>query len=272
MFFGVAALIPLVVRDAFFLDSLVLILLWGALSAAWNVAGGYAGQVSIGHAAFFGIGAYSAALMVRALRQQSPWLGMLVGVALSLVAGARHRLPLEPAAGPVLRALDHRVLAGAAHRGQPLARASPPARRAFRSRSARASPPSDSATWRGSTWRSWWRSSTTASRSSSSTRASAIGWPACARTRTRPRRSALPARRLKVIAVDGQRGADLGVRHAVGPVRRLRRPLLRLLGRPLGPLRAQHHHRRHRAPRSAPSSARSSSRRWRRICAPRFSA
>ena len=46
-----AALAPLVVRDAYLLDSLVLILLWGALSAAWNVAGGYAGQVSLGHSA-----------------------------------------------------------------------------------------------------------------------------------------------------------------------------------------------------------------------------
>ena len=57
LIFGAAALIPVLVRDAYFLDTLVLILLWGALSAAWNVAGGYAGQVSIGHAAFFGIGA-----------------------------------------------------------------------------------------------------------------------------------------------------------------------------------------------------------------------
>jgi branched-chain amino acid transport system permease protein len=85
--FGTAALTPLVVRDAYFLDSLVLILLWGALSAAWNVAGGYAGQVSIGHAAFFGIGAYSAALLGTRFNQ-SPWLGMLVGIGLSLVAGA----------------------------------------------------------------------------------------------------------------------------------------------------------------------------------------
>src|SRR3989449_3711882 len=85
--FGLAAVTPLVVRDAYFLDSLVLILLWGALSAAWNVAGGYAGQVSIGHASFFGIGAYAAAVLgVR--WQQSPWLGMLVGIALSLAAGA----------------------------------------------------------------------------------------------------------------------------------------------------------------------------------------
>jgi branched-chain amino acid transport system permease protein len=68
------------------LDGLVLILLWGATSAAWNVAGGYAGQVSLGHAAFFGLGAYSAAL-VGARGDVSPWLGLLLGAALSTVAG-----------------------------------------------------------------------------------------------------------------------------------------------------------------------------------------
>jgi len=47
--FGVAALVPALVRDAFFLDLLILVLLWGATAAAWNVAGGYAGQVSLGH-------------------------------------------------------------------------------------------------------------------------------------------------------------------------------------------------------------------------------
>jgi branched-chain amino acid transport system permease protein len=84
--FGAAALVPLVSRDNYFLDSVVLILLWGALSAAWNVAGGYAGQVSIGHASFFGIGAYAAALAGSRFNA-SPWLGMLVGVAISLAAG-----------------------------------------------------------------------------------------------------------------------------------------------------------------------------------------
>jgi branched-chain amino acid transport system permease protein len=85
--FAVAALVPVVVRDSFILDSLILILLWGALSSAWNVAGGYAGQVSLGHAAFFGVGAYAAAL-TSARYHQSPWIGLLVGVVLSLVAGA----------------------------------------------------------------------------------------------------------------------------------------------------------------------------------------
>ncbi len=84
--FALAARTPVVVRDSFILDSLILILLWGALSSAWNVAGGYAGQVSLGHAAFFGIGAYAAGLM-SARYQQSPWLGLAVGVVFSLLAG-----------------------------------------------------------------------------------------------------------------------------------------------------------------------------------------
>jgi branched-chain amino acid transport system permease protein len=85
--FAAAAVTPLVVRDTYILDSVILILLWGALSAAWNVAGGYAGQVSLGHAAFFGIGAYAAALM-SARYGRSPWLGLAAGVLLSLGAGA----------------------------------------------------------------------------------------------------------------------------------------------------------------------------------------
>ena len=85
--FGAAAVAPLLTRDGFFLDSIVLILMWGALSAAWNVAGGYAGQVSIGHASFFGIGAYAAALVTTRL-QQSPFVGMVLGVVVSVGAGA----------------------------------------------------------------------------------------------------------------------------------------------------------------------------------------
>jgi len=86
VFFGAVALVPLVVRDAFLLDGLILILLWGSVSAAWNVAGGYAGQVSLGHAGFFGLGAYSAALLSTRW-EASPWLGFLVGAVLATAAG-----------------------------------------------------------------------------------------------------------------------------------------------------------------------------------------
>ncbi|HEV8438342.1 MAG TPA: branched-chain amino acid ABC transporter permease [Methylomirabilota bacterium] len=85
-FFGAAAIAPLLVRDAFLLDSLVLILMWGAVSGAWNLAGGYAGQVSLGHSAFFGIGAYAAALLATRFNQ-SPWLGMLAGAVVATAAG-----------------------------------------------------------------------------------------------------------------------------------------------------------------------------------------
>jgi len=85
-FFALAALGPIVVRDAFLLDGLILILLWGAAGAAWNVAGGYAGQVSLGHAAFFGLGAYSAALLGTKWGV-SPWIGLVVGAALATAFG-----------------------------------------------------------------------------------------------------------------------------------------------------------------------------------------
>ena len=84
--FGASALAPLVVRDGFLLDSLVLILLWGAVSGAWNVAGGYAGQASLGHSAFFGIGAYSTALIATRLNG-SAWIAMAAGAAVATLAG-----------------------------------------------------------------------------------------------------------------------------------------------------------------------------------------
>jgi len=85
-FFAAAALAPLVVDDAFFLDSLVLILVWGAAAGAWNIAGGYAGQISLGHSAFFGLGAYAAALC-GARWNISPWYGVLIGAGLAAGTG-----------------------------------------------------------------------------------------------------------------------------------------------------------------------------------------
>jgi branched-chain amino acid transport system permease protein len=85
-FFALAGLAPVVVRDAFLLDGLILILLWGAAAAAWNVAGGYAGQVSLGHSAFFGLGAYSAALCGTRW-ELSPWIGLLIGAVLATAVG-----------------------------------------------------------------------------------------------------------------------------------------------------------------------------------------
>ncbi len=55
----------------------VLVLLYATLGTAWNILGGYAGQISFGHAVFFGTGAYVSTLVVGA--GLSPWIGMLAG-------------------------------------------------------------------------------------------------------------------------------------------------------------------------------------------------
>ena len=56
---GVAVLagaFPLAIRNSFFLHVCILVLMWTVLGAAWNVLGGFAGQVSFGHAALFAVG------------------------------------------------------------------------------------------------------------------------------------------------------------------------------------------------------------------------
>ena len=60
-------------------DVLSIALLYGFLSAAWNIVGGFAGLISVGHAAFFGLGAYGVAVCYVELGM-SPYLGILVGV------------------------------------------------------------------------------------------------------------------------------------------------------------------------------------------------
>jgi branched-chain amino acid transport system permease protein len=70
----------------YLLEVLIGILFTAYLGAAWNILGGYAGQFSFGHAAFFGIGAYASTLLL--LRAGlTPWLGMLAGGALAAAFG-----------------------------------------------------------------------------------------------------------------------------------------------------------------------------------------
>jgi branched-chain amino acid transport system permease protein len=70
----------------YFLEILIAVLLSGYLGASWNILGGYAGQFSFGHAAFFGIGAYTSTLLYLRLGL-TPWLGMLAGGALATAFG-----------------------------------------------------------------------------------------------------------------------------------------------------------------------------------------
>jgi branched-chain amino acid transport system permease protein len=70
--------VPLGVSNQFFLHIGITVLMWTSLGVAWNLLGGYAGQVSFGHAAFFGAGAYTT--MILYLRfGLAPWYGMALG-------------------------------------------------------------------------------------------------------------------------------------------------------------------------------------------------
>jgi len=69
---------PFIFQARYAQHVLILILLYVALGSAWNILGGFAGQLSLGHAAFFGIGAYSTAI-IASKSTLSPWLGLAVG-------------------------------------------------------------------------------------------------------------------------------------------------------------------------------------------------
>lgn len=81
---GLLALGPIVFSLK--LSIITFILYWALLGTAWNIMGGYAGQFSFGHAAFFGIGAYASTVLLVDF-SLSPWVGMLVGAALAGIFG-----------------------------------------------------------------------------------------------------------------------------------------------------------------------------------------
>jgi branched-chain amino acid transport system permease protein len=76
------ALIPLRLADVYLQNVLILTLMYAALSQGWNILGGYCGQISLGHAIYFGIGAYVSTLLY-VHTGLTPWLGMLAGGALA---------------------------------------------------------------------------------------------------------------------------------------------------------------------------------------------
>ncbi|HWL83830.1 MAG TPA: branched-chain amino acid ABC transporter permease [Roseomonas sp.] len=80
-------LLPLAVQNEFYQRIGALVLLAAISASAWNLIGGYAGQVSVGHAVYFGMGAYSALLVYTRLGWP-PIAGAPLGVAVSLLLAA----------------------------------------------------------------------------------------------------------------------------------------------------------------------------------------
>ncbi len=78
-------LLPSVMKSAFAIDIFIRILLFAFIGNAWNLMGGYAKQLSLGHVAFFGLGAYTSTLL-QIDCNVSPWIGMLAGGGVAMLA------------------------------------------------------------------------------------------------------------------------------------------------------------------------------------------
>lgn len=85
-----ALFLPQIVTDPSHQNVAILILMAAQMGVAWNIVGGYAGQVSLGHVAFYGLGAYTSSLLLTQFGV-NPWLAMLaaggVSVLISLPIG-----------------------------------------------------------------------------------------------------------------------------------------------------------------------------------------
>lgn len=77
------AVVPLVGLSSYLMHILILFIMWSVIGMSWNLLGGYCGQVSFGHAAFFGVGAYTAGILYTKAGVSAWW-----GLPLSIVAAA----------------------------------------------------------------------------------------------------------------------------------------------------------------------------------------
>jgi branched-chain amino acid transport system permease protein len=91
--------VPALSGSAFIIHIFVTICVFAGLSTAWNIVGGYAGQLSLGHTIFYGIGAYTAALMIQHWGL-SPWIGMWGGALVSAAVAVGIGYPSFRLRGP----------------------------------------------------------------------------------------------------------------------------------------------------------------------------
>lgn len=81
------AAVPFITASNVVLNFLTMALLIALVGQGWNLLGGYGGQYSFGHAAFFGTGAYvTAILQVR--YGVNAWIGFVIGIAVGALVGA----------------------------------------------------------------------------------------------------------------------------------------------------------------------------------------
>jgi branched-chain amino acid transport system permease protein len=88
--FALLALLPLIGLSSYAMHLLIMVIMWSVIGMAWNLLSGYCGQVSFGHAAFFGTGAYTAGMVYSKFGLSGWWgipLSVVVVAACALVIG-----------------------------------------------------------------------------------------------------------------------------------------------------------------------------------------
>ena len=77
-------LIPRFVQSTYALHIMILIFISVIMGSGWNILGGYTGQYSVGHAAYFGVGAYTTMILLQ-YRHLAPWYGVWAGVVTAVI-------------------------------------------------------------------------------------------------------------------------------------------------------------------------------------------
>ena len=88
LYLGLAA----VIGNPYILLIMTLVPIWATVGVSWNVFSGYSGLLSFGHAAFFGLGAYTVAVAF-ANFGLSPWIGIVAAAGVGALAGALVGIP-----------------------------------------------------------------------------------------------------------------------------------------------------------------------------------
>lgn len=92
-FLGFLILFPVLSPGPFLLHLMIMIFMHAVISQSWNIIGGFSGQISLGHGAFFGIGAYASSFFYVEFGL-TPWIGIIIGILICAVIAILVGIPM----------------------------------------------------------------------------------------------------------------------------------------------------------------------------------
>ncbi|MDB3872795.1 branched-chain amino acid ABC transporter permease [Pelagibacteraceae bacterium] len=92
-FLGFLILFPVLSPSQFLLHLMIMIFMHAVISQSWNIIGGFSGQISLGHGAFFGIGAYASSFFYVEFGL-TPWIGIIIGILICAVIAILVGIPM----------------------------------------------------------------------------------------------------------------------------------------------------------------------------------